>query len=223
MAEFLDRYEAGQRLGRELAGRLEELAPADVGNSPGKLVVLGLPRGGVPVAEVVARQLGAPLDVIMVRKLGVPVHPELAMGALGERGARVLDESIVRHFAVTPDQLEAVERQEQETLERRSAQFRAGREPVDLARKTAVIVDDGMATGATARVACQLARKAGAEHVVLAVSVAARDTVEQILANGEADDVVVLATPRYFRSVGEHYSDFSPVSDDTVAAILRQA
>lgn len=245
MAEFTDRYDAGRQLAALLASRgwspdqppdqppgrspdtgtegtgAQEVT-AGVGHQGVRPVVLGLPRGGVPVAEVVARQLGAPLDVIMVRKLGVPVHPELAMGAIGEGGLRVLDESIVRHFAVTPEQVEQVQRQEAQTLARRAELFRAGRPPLDLGGATAVLVDDGMATGATARVACQAARRLGADRVVLAVPVAARDTVGKIQADGDADEVVVVSTPRYFRAVGEHYAHFAAVDDDDVVEILRR-
>ncbi|NUL49275.1 phosphoribosyltransferase [Cellulosimicrobium funkei] len=232
MAEFTDRYDAGRQLAAILASRAwspdasaggtrEQEVTAGVGHQGVRPVVLGLPRGGVPVAEAVARELGAPLDVIMVRKLGVPVHPELAMGAIGEQGARVLDASIVRHFAVTEDQIAEVEQREQETLQRRGALFRAGRAPLDLHGASAVIVDDGMATGATSRVACSVARHLGAAHVVLAVPVAARDTVSAIKESGEADEVVVVATPRFFRSVGEHYADFTAVEDEHVVAILQ--
>ncbi|NUL47283.1 phosphoribosyltransferase [Cellulosimicrobium funkei] len=220
MAEFTDRYDAG----RQLADHLASLGWAgEVTAGVGPPVVLGLPRGGVPVAEVVARELGAPLDVIMVRKLGVPAHPELAMGAIGEQGVRVLDASIVRHFAVAEDQIAEVERHEQQTLQRRGALFRAGRAPLNLTRASAVIVDDGVATGATARVACTVARHLGAAHVVLAVPVAARDTVSRIREDGEADEVVVVATPRFFRSVGEHYADFTAVEDEHVVAILQRS
>ncbi|WP_413542435.1 phosphoribosyltransferase [Citricoccus nitrophenolicus] len=233
MAEFTDRYDAGRQLAALLASRgrspvpgaggiREQQVTAGVGPSSGTTVVLGLPRGGVPVAEVVARELGAPLDVIMVRKLGVPVHPELAMGAIGEGGLRVLDESIVRHFAVAEAELAEVQAREEATLARRAELFRAGRPPLDLRGATAVLVDDGMATGATARVACQAARRLGAERVVLAVPVAARETVERFRADGDADEVVAVATPRHFRSVGEHYADFAAVEDGTVAAILRR-
>ncbi|MFC0249064.1 phosphoribosyltransferase [Citricoccus parietis] len=234
MAEFTDRYDAGRQLAdhltsrgwppnRSVGGTRAPEVSAGVGPSSGTTVVLGLPRGGVPVAEVVARELGAPLDVIMVRKLGVPAHPELAMGAIGEKGARVLDASIVRHFAVTEDQIAEVEQREQETLQRRGALFRAGRAPLDLHGVSAVIVDDGMATGATARVACTVARHLGAAHVVLAVPVAARDTVSRIQEEGEADEVIVVATPRLFRSVGEHYADFTAVEDEHVVAILQRS
>ncbi|WP_313817176.1 phosphoribosyltransferase family protein [Citricoccus sp.] len=219
MAEFTDRYDAGRQLAEHLASRGW---PGEGRAGVGPPVVLGLPRGGVPVAEVVARELGAPLDVIMVRKLGVPAHPELAMGAIGEQGARVLDASIVRHYAVTAEQVAEVERRERETLQRRGALFRAGRAPLDLHGASAVIVDDGMATGATARVACSVARHLGAAHVVLAVPVAARDTVSRIREEGEADEVLVVATPRFFRSVGEHYADFAAVQDERVVAILQQ-
>lgn len=211
MPEFLDRYDAGARLAARLAPRWA--GHADV-------VVLGLPRGGVPVAEVVARELGAPLDVIMVRKLGVPSYPELAMGAIGEQGIRLQDEGTIRHFGVTKEQLALVERREQGTLDRRAQLFRAGRESLDLTGKTAVIVDDGMATGATARVACRVARALGAAHIVLAVPVASRTTVESMLMSREADEIEVLATPRGFRAVGAHYRDFAAVNDETVAAIL---
>jgi putative phosphoribosyl transferase len=209
--EFLDRYDAGARLAARLAPRW---------GGRDDVVVLGLPRGGVPVAEVVARELHAPLDVIMVRKLGVPSYPELAMGAIGEHGLRLTDPGTIRHFAVSEEQLRRVERQEHETLVRRAELFRAGREPLDLTGKTALVVDDGLATGATSRVACRVARRLGAERVVLAVPVASRTTVDSMLMSGEADEIEVLATPRGFRAVGIHYRDFAAVSDETVAAIL---
>ncbi len=214
MRRFRDRNDAGRRLAADLAFR--------VVLGGGATVVLGLPRGGVPVAEPVARELGAPLDVIMVRKLGVPQQPELAMGAIAEGGVRVVDESIMRHFAVTQQQLAAVERREQETMARRAGLFRAGREPRDLSGRTAVIVDDGLATGATARVACRAARQLGAERVVLAVPVAAADTVARLRSEGEVDEVVALSTPRDFGAVGRHYADFTAVEDDDVVEILRR-
>lgn len=234
MALFQDRYDAGRQLAaflvtrgwspeRSARGTSAHEATAGVGHQGARLVVLGLPRGGVPVAEVVARELGAPLDVIMVRKLGVPVHPELAMGAIGEDGVRVLDESTLLHFAVTPEEIALVQDREEQTLARRAALFREGRPPLDLRGSTAVLVDDGMATGATARVACRVARRLGAARVVLAVPVAARDTVEQFRAEGDADEVFVVSTPRYFRAVGEHYADFAAVDDKDVVEILRRS
>lgn len=211
MPEFLDRHDAGAQLAARLAARWGRRVD---------VVVLGLPRGGVPVAQVVARELGAPLDVIMVRKLGVPAYPELAMGAIGEQGIRLTDEGTIRHFAVTEEQLRLVESREQQTLERRAALFRAGRDALDLTGRTALIVDDGIATGATARVACRVARGLGAVRVVLAVPVASRTAVDSMLMSGEADEIEVLATPRGFRAVGVHYRDFSAVDDEEVRAIL---
>ncbi|HVN50639.1 MAG TPA: phosphoribosyltransferase family protein, partial [Acidimicrobiales bacterium] len=158
---FEDRIEAG----RVLAERLSSLRGKDV-------VVLGLPRGGVPVAEQVARALGAPLDVIVVRKLGVPFQPELAMGAIGEMGARVLDERLIAQAGITSEEVAEVESRERVELDRRVERLRRGRPRVPLEGRVAVVVDDGLATGSTARVACQVARHLGAATVVLAVPVA---------------------------------------------------
>jgi putative phosphoribosyl transferase len=166
MSIFEDRVEAGRRLGQ----RLGYLRGQDI-------VILGLPRGGVPVAFEVATALDAPLDVIVVRKLGVPFQPELAMGAIGEGGARVLDKHIISHVRVTEAELAAVEERERALLESRVARFRKGRTRTDLAGRTAVIVDDGIATGSTARVACRIARQLGAAKVILAVPVAPADSL----------------------------------------------
>lgn len=206
MPRFVDRSDAG----RQLARRLEHLRDADP-------VVLALPRGGVPVAHEVAASLGATLDVLPVRKLGVPVHPELAMGAIGEGGARVLDRALVRRLGVTEKEVEAAEQRERDVLEARAARLRAGRLPVDLTGRTVVVVDDGMATGATARVACQVARARGAARVVLAVPVAAAKVAKGF---GEADEVVVVDTPPLFRAVGLHYADFRPTTDAEAARLL---
>ena len=157
---FTDRRDAGRRL----AARLGHLSGPDT-------VVLGLPRGGVPVAYEVATALRAPLDVIVVRKLGVPFQPELGMGAIGEGGARVINEQVVRMAGVAPADIETVESHERQELERRSTRFRAGLPRLDLRGRTALIVDDGIATGSTALAACQVARASGAERVVLAVPV----------------------------------------------------
>jgi putative phosphoribosyl transferase len=209
MSIFEDRVEAGQRLGK----RLEHLRGQDI-------VVLGLPRGGVPVAYEVAAALDAPLDVIVVRKLGVPFQPELAMGAIGEGETRVLDGHIVSRVRVTDAELHAVEQRERALLEIRVARFRKGRTRTDLKGRTAVIVDDGIATGSTARVACRIARKLGAARVILAVPVAPADTLADLT---EPDEIVCLATPHHFTAVGYHYRDFSPTDDDEVVLLLDAA
>ncbi len=210
--EFRDRYEAGRRLGEQLVGN--GLSGADV-------VVLGLPRGGVPVAALVAGALGAPLDVIVVRKLGVPFQPELAMGAVGEEGALVLNRQLVRMVGVDEPELAAVERRERAEVERRARRFRAGRPPLPLEGRTAVIVDDGVATGSTAGAACQVARARGAARVVLAVPVAPRSSVRSLAE--VADQVVCLELPEPFFAVGQFYEDFTQVTDDDVVAMLERA
>lgn len=209
MHVFKDRVEAG----RELAAALAGYRGQDV-------VVLGLPRGGIPVAFEVAVALDAPLDIIVVRKLGVPFQPELAMGAIGEHGTRVLDRRVLRMSGVTERELQAVETAEREVLDRRTAHFRAVRPPEPLTGRVALIVDDGMATGSTARVACRIARELGAARVVLAVPVAPADT---LAAFDEADDVVCLASPEAFSAVGRYYRDFSATSDTDVLQLLDTA
>ena len=209
MFEFLDRTDAGRRLGQRLAG----LRGQDV-------VVLGLPRGGVPVAFEVAKALDAPLDVIVVRKLGVPFQPEVAMGAIGEGNARVLDANVISLARVTEEDLTTVERKERQLLEQRLARYRQGRSRLELHGRTVIVVDDGIATGSTARVACQVARKLGAGRVILAVPVAPARTVASFT---EADDVVCLAAPRDFQAVGYYYHDFSPTEDNEVVRLLDTA
>lgn len=209
MVVFDDRVDAGMQLAREL----RPLRGQDV-------VILGLPRGGVPVAAVVAEALDAPLDVIVVRKLGVPFQPELAMGAIGEGGVRVLDRRLVARARITDEEIEAVERRERAVLDARVARLRRGRPRVDLHGRVAVIVDDGIATGATARAACQVARHLGAARVVLAVPVAPAHTAANL---AEADAVVCVSAPERFMAVGAHYVDFSPTSDDEVVALLDRA
>jgi putative phosphoribosyl transferase len=168
----------------------------------------------------VAQALNAPLDVIVVRKLGVPFQPELAMGAIGEGGVRVVDAEILRRARVTDEQLNVVETRERAVLEARMDQLRRGREHVSLKGRIAVIVDDGIATGSTARVACEVARRLGAAKVVLAVPVAPAATLQSMPG---VDEVVCVAMPRRFRAVGCHYRDFSPTSDDDVMALLEAA
>ncbi|MEV7592574.1 phosphoribosyltransferase [Streptomyces sp. NPDC089922] len=203
------------------AGAGERLAAALRHLEGERPVVLGLPRGGVPVAFRVARALGAPLDVIVVRKLGVPHHRELGFGAIGEGGVRVISEDIVRTSRLTPQDLEAVERAEQTELARRARAFRGDRPRVALDGRTVIVVDDGIATGATAVAACQVVRAQGAAHVVLAVPVAPPDAVARL---GEAaDEVVCLSAPAAFRAVGEWYEDFSQTSDEEVVTLLARA
>ncbi|MER7733799.1 phosphoribosyltransferase family protein [Streptomyces erythrochromogenes] len=207
---FTDRADAGERLA-EAVRHLEGERP----------VVLGLPRGGVPVAFPVARALGAPLDVIMVRKLGVPHHRELGFGAIGEGGVRVISEDIVSSSRVTPQDLAAVERAEGAELARQARRFRGDRPRVPLDGRTVIVVDDGIATGATAAAACRVVRAQGAARVVLAVPVAAPDAVARL--RGETDEVVCLSAPRAFRAVGEWYRDFSQTPDEEVVTLLARA
>jgi len=207
---FRDRAEAGRRLAALVVG----LGLEDV-------VVLGLPRGGVPVAYEVARALAAPLDVIVVRKLGVPFQPELAMGAIGEDGVRTLNADVVAAAHVDGSELAAVERFERAELERRARQFRQAHRRVPLEGRTAVIVDDGIATGSSARAACQVARAHGAARVVLAVPVAPAPSLGELA--DVADQVVCLASPRPFYAVGQWYEDFSQTTDRQVAELLDVA
>jgi uncharacterized protein (TIGR00369 family) len=207
---FRDRSDAGHRLAR----RLEFLRGADV-------VVLGLPRGGVPVAAEVARALGAPLDVIVVRKLGVPAQPELGLGAIGESGARVINSEVVRYAEVSEAEIAQVELKERAELQRRAQRFRGDVPHESLAGRTAVIVDDGIATGSTARAACQVARALGAAQVVLAVPVAPPSADRAM--RGDADEVVCLEMPERFLAIGEWYEDFAQTSDEEVVGLLRAA
>ena len=236
MDRFVDRADAGHRLGARLAAdpawngaRPVPSAGAGAGPAaprPGAAtpqpVVLGLPRGGVPVAAEVARVLGAPLDVLVVRKVGVPWQPEVAMGAVGEEGATVRNPDVVRVAAVDEETVRAGERRERAEVERRALLFRGGRPPVPLAGRTALIVDDGIATGATVRAACAIARARGAARVVVAVPVAAPDALAALRAgpDPDADAVVSLAAPDDFMAVGMHYLDFRQTSDEEVIRIL---
>ncbi|MEU0336141.1 phosphoribosyltransferase family protein [Streptomyces sp. NPDC006193] len=207
---FADRTEAGRRLG----ARLRHLGGRDV-------VVLGLPRGGVPVAAEVADALDAPLDVCLVRKLGVPGRPELGMGAIGEDGVRVVSQEVLHHTGVGRAALDRVEAHERAELDRRAARYRREHAPVPVAGRTAVVVDDGVATGSTARAACRIARARGAARIVLAVPVAPRDVARRL--GGDADELVCLATPAGFYAVGQFYGDFTQVEDEEVTACLRRA
>lgn len=206
---FEDRRDAG----RQLADRLATMGGPEV-------VVLGLPRGGVPVAAEVAKALHAPLDVIVVRKLGVPVQPELAMGAIGEDGIRVLDQSLVEQVGVSRAQVQRVEEAEQAELQRRATRFRQVRDRVPLEGRTALVIDDGIATGATARAACQVARAHGADRVILAVPVAPPAAAERV---GDAcDEFICLHSPPSFHAVGQWYRNFSQTTDEEVTQLLQQ-
>ena len=209
MIRFADRVEAGRRL----AERLEHLRGQDV-------VVLGLPRGGVPVAFEVAHALEAPLDVIVVRKLGVPFHPELAMGAIGEGGVEVFDDEVLRLANVTEEQLRAVETREQDLLDVRMNRLRRGRERVSLAGRVAVIVDDGIATGSTMQVACEVAHRLGAAKVVVAAPVVAPSSAAKL--RRYADKVVAVSEPAGFAAVGQFYDRFPQTTDDEVRAALTR-
>jgi putative phosphoribosyl transferase len=196
---FVDRADAGRQLGQ----RLQHLRGTDV-------VVLGLPRGGVRVAAEVAAALDAPLDVIVVRKLGVPTQP-----------VRIVMPETVRRAKVTPEAFDAVESRERAELARRAERFRGDRPRIPLSGRTVIVVDDGIATGSTARAACQVARAQGAARVVLAVPVAPANWTESL--SDVADEMIALTTPRQLQAIGMWYSDFSQSSDDEVLACLRSA
>lgn len=210
MRRYRDRAEAGRVLAQAVAAE-----------SFDRPVVLALPRGGVVVAAEVAAALPAPLDVLVVRKLGVPWHPELGMGAIAERGVMLLNDEVVRAAGVTPTDIEEVRRREEAELHRRSAVYRQGRPALDLTGTTAIIVDDGLATGFTARAAIESARRGGAVRVVLAVPVGAADTVRAL--RRVADEVICPLAPRDFLAVGAWYDDFAQVTDGEVVAILQRA
>jgi len=208
---FVDRCDGGRRL----AARLRHL------RGDPDLVVVGLPRGGVPVAAEVAAVLRAPLDVIVVRKLGVPTRPEFGMGAIGENGVRVINDEVVRAAHVTPAQLAQTERRERVELERRARQFRVGRPRISLVDKVVVVVDDGVATGSTARAACDVARAEGAARIVLAVPVAPIGWTTRL--DDVADELIAVETPVDFAAVGQFYGDFGQTSDSEVVALLGAA
>ena len=207
--EFVDRTDAGT----QLAAVLRPLAEEDV-------VVLAIPRGGVEVAAVVAEELGAPLDVVIPRKVGAPGNPELGLGAIAE-GVEVLDPGLIEALGVSRGYLSAEIAREREEIRRRSHAYRGGRAQVDLKEKVAVVVDDGVATGGTAVAALRWARLHGASRVILAVPVAPAEGVERLRA--EADEVVVLLAPRMFYAVGQWYLDFPQVSDRRVVELLAAA
>jgi predicted phosphoribosyltransferase len=210
-ATFADRRDAGRQLAQALRGY----------TGRDDVVVLALPRGGVPVAFEVARALRVPLDVFLVRKLGAPGHEELAMGAIASGGVRVLNPDIVRGLRVDSAQLEAVAAREQRELERRERAYRDGRAEPPLHDRIAIVIDDGLATGATMRAAVKALRSRGPARVVVAVPVGAEDTCTTL--RREADEVVCLRTPYPFGGVGMWYDDFSQTEDDEVQQLLAAA
>ena len=208
---FRDHTDAGRRL----ASRLGEYA-----GRPG-LLVLALPRGGVPVAFEVARSLGAPLDVFLVRKLGVPGHEELAMGAIATGGVRVVNEAVVRELGISGEVIDAVAARERAELERRALAYRGERPAPEVLGRTVFLVDDGLATGSTMRAAALAVRRQGPARVVVAVPVAARATCDELRA--EVEDIVCAATPEPFFGVGRWYQDFSQTTDEEVRELLARA
>ena len=208
---FRDRREAGERLADELR---------EYANRP-NLIVLALPRGGVPVGFEVADALRAPLDVFVVRKLGVPGQTELAMGALASGDVRVLDNEIIRVARVSADDIERATAAAREELSRQEVRFRGERPFPELRDRTVIVVDDGLATGSTMRAAVEALRAQQPAAIVIAVPVGARETCDAM--RSIADDVVCLATPQHFRAVGMWYEDFSQTSDNEVHALLDRA
>jgi putative phosphoribosyl transferase len=208
---FRDRAEAGRALARALshyAGRDD-------------VIVLALPRGGVPVAAEVAKELGAPLDVFVVRKLGVPGHEELAMGAIASGGVLVLDDGVLRWLGISEEQVQRALTRELDELRRREAAYRNGRPLPDLKGKTVILVDDGLATGASMQAAARAVRRHQPARIVIAVPVASRATCDQF--RDDVDEVVCAVTPEPFYAVGNWYEDFSQTSDEEVRELLERA
>jgi len=207
---FRNRHEAGVQLGELLAER-------DVAVD----VVEALPRGGVPVAAPVAARLDVPLDVLVVRKIGCPWQPELAIGALGEGGVRVLNPALIERLRVTDAEVEEVASREEEVLSQRLASYRGGRTPFPVEGRRVAVVDDGLATGMTARAAIQILQQRGAAFVLLAVPVGSSLTVRSL--SEVADEVICVETPPDFAAVGQAYRDFSQTTDDEVERLLQEA
>ncbi len=207
---FADRRDAGRRLGGAV-GHLRDRHP----------LVIGLPRGGVVVAAEVAQALEADLDVLVVRKVGAPGQPELGLGAIAEGGVLLLNKRLMRQVGVSRDRLQATIDRANEELKRRLEMYRGGDEPIDVTGRNAILVDDGLATGSTARAAIEALRQLGAASIVLAVPVGAPATVRDL--EPLVDELVCLSAPRMLMSVGQHYDDFSQTSDDEVVALLAGA
>jgi len=208
---FQDRTDAGQRL----AVRLKKYA-----NRP-DVLVLALPRGGVPVAYEVAKQLGAPLDIFLVRKLGVPGHEELAMGAIASGDVRVINEDIVSYLRIPEEVIDSIAEREQQELERREQSYRVDRPPPDLNGRVVILIDDGLATGSTMRAAAAALRKQDPARIVVAVPVSSPETCNEF--RSEVDEIVCAVTPEPFRGVGMWYHDFSQTTDEEVRELLERA
>ena len=208
---FRDRVDAGRQLLSRLAGY----------RGRPDVLVLALPRGGIPVGYEVARGLGAPLDVFVVRKLGVPGQEELAMGAIASGGVRVVNDDVVDALRIPPAVLDRVAAEEARELERRQRSYRGGRPAPDVTGRTVILVDDGLATGSTMRAAVAALRQLGPARIVVAVPVAARPTCDDL--RREVDEIVCLATPEPFMAVGRFYDDFSQTTDDEVRELLAAA
>jgi putative phosphoribosyl transferase len=208
---FANRTEAG----RLLVEKLVKYAGRD------DVIVLGLPRGGVPVAFEVAHRLGAPLDVFIVRKLGVPGFEELAAGAIASGGVRVLNEDVMRSIPHADEAIDAVTIRETAELERREQIYREGRTAPQLRDRIVILVDDGLATGATMRAAIEALRQSGAAKIVVGVPVGPQDTCREL--EEEADETICLSTPEFFQAVGQYYEDFSQTSDEDVRELLSHA
>ena len=208
---FQDRFEAG----RLLASKLTHMA-----NRP-DVVVLALPRGGVPVGYEVAKALNAPLDVFVVRKLGVPGQEELAMGAIASGGVRVVNERLVQALGIPDEVVDAIAAEEERELQRREREYREGRSPVDVTGRSVILVDDGLATGSSMRVAAQALKAKNPTRIIVAVPVASPQTCEQF--QSEVDQVICAVTPKPFWAVGQWYRDFSQTSDQEVRDLLRRA
>ena len=206
---FINRRDAG----RTLATYLSRYAGRD------DVIVLALPRGGVPVAYEVAQALGAPLDLFLVRKLGTPGHRELAMGAIASGGIRVLNEDVVRWYSIPESVIEAVVLEEQQELERRERAYREDRPARDLRNRIVILIDDGLATGSTMRAAARAVRERQPSRVVVAVPVGARETCAELAAY--ADEVICARMPEPFSSVGQWYLDFDQTDDEEVRALLQ--
>jgi len=214
---FRDRREAGERLARQVSALFDREADLD---AP---VILALPRGGIPVALEVARALAAPLDLVIVRKIGVPWQPELAAGAVvnGDAPTVILNRDVIAAAGVGETELEVAKTREIEELRRRQARYLGQRPPVPIAGRDVVVVDDGVATGATTRAALRGVRRRGPRALILAVPVAPRDTLARL--EREVDHVVCLETPEPFHAIGPHYGSFPQLSDDDVATLMAEA